>query len=258
MKELFKNSKNMRYIEETLSIKSALKSEQESDIDRIADAIEKTFAKAEVKEIEKSEVNPNSMFKLTYGLYVLTAKDGEKDNGCIINTVTQVTDTPKVVTIAVNKQNYTCKMIEKTGKFNVSVLSESVPFGVFKHFGFQSGRDVDKFDGYENIKRSSNGIYYLTENVNAYLSCEVMSETDFGTHILFTARVTEANDLSQEKSVTYQYYFDHIKPKPVITEKKKGFVCKICGYIYEGDTLPEDYICPLCKHGAEDFEPLSE
>ena len=258
MKEMFASSKNITFIDETVSLKSSLKPEQQRDIDALADAIEKTMQKPEIKSDTSSDVNPNTMFKLSYGLFVLSAKDGDKDNGCIINTVTQVTDIPKVITVAVNKDNYTCDMIMKTGKFNVSVLSESVPFEIFKKFGFQSGRDVNKFDNFDKVKRSSNGIYYLTDNVNAFISAEVTSAEDYGTHMLFSARVTEADVLSEEKSVTYQYYFEHIKPKPATAEKRKGFVCKICGYIYEGNTLPEDYICPLCKHGAEDFEPLNE
>lgn len=188
---------------------------------------------------------------------MLTARDGGKDNGCIINTVTQVTDTPKRITMAVNKQNLTHNMIMKTGVFNVSVLSEDVPFEVFQHFGFQSGRDVDKFAGYADCARSENGVLYLSKNTNAFLSAAVIEAKDYGTHTLFVADVTQAQTLSEVPSVTYAYYFEHIKPKPApVEEKKKGFVCKICGYVYEGDELPADFICPLCKHGAEDFEPL--
>ncbi|MCD8365638.1 MAG: flavin reductase [Clostridiales bacterium] len=199
----------------------------------------------------------SAFFKLSYGLFVLTARDGGKDNGCIINTVTQVTDTPKRITMAVNKQNLTHNMIMKTGVFNVSVLSEDVPFEVFQHFGFQSGRDVDKFAGYADCARSENGVLYLSKNTNAFLSAAVIEAKDYGTHTLFVADVTQAQTLSEVPSVTYAYYFEHIKPKPApVEEKKKGFVCKICGYVYEGDELPADFICPLCKHGAEDFEPL--
>ena len=180
------------------------------------------------------------------------------DNGCIINTATQIADNPKTISVAVNKNNYTCDMIIKTGKFNISILSESVPFELFKHFGFQSGRDVNKFENYPDAKRSGNGIYYIDKYVNAFMSAEVLETKDCGTHMLFIAKITEAKVLSDEKSVTYQFYFDHIKPKPITAEKRKGYICKICGYIYEGEPLPADFICPLCKHGAEDFEPLSE
>lgn len=201
-----------------------------------------------------SEINNNALFKLSYGLFVLTAK-GEKDNGCIINTVMQVTDRPLKIVICVNKANYTHDLIKQNGIFNVSVLSEQTPFSVFQHFGFQSGRDTDKFENYENAKRSENGLYYITDCANAFMSCKVTEEIDLGTHTEFVAEVTEAQVLSSEPSATYQYYFDFIKPKPE-KKKVKGFVCKICGYVYEGEELPPDFICPICKHGAEDFEPL--
>lgn len=197
-------------------------------------------------------MDANALFKLSYGLFVLSAKDGEKDNGCIINTVMQVTDSPKQVCIAVNKQNFTCEMIQKTGKFNLSILSEKAQFDLFKQFGFQSGRNADKFDGIK-CERSENGLLYLTEQSNAYLSCSVVSESDLGTHIMFVASVDDAAVLNDDPSVTYDYYHKNIKPAPQKTEKKK-YVCKICGYVYEGDELPADFVCPWCKHGAEDFE----
>lgn len=199
-------------------------------------------------------IEPTAMFKLSYGLFVLTAKDGNKDNGCIINTVMQVTDSPKRISIAVNKANFTHDMILKTGVFNVSVLSEEAKFGIFERFGFSSGRDTDKFDNFNNISRSENGLVYLTESANALLSGRVIDTRDCGTHTEFFADVTEAKVLSDTPSMTYQYYFDNVKPKP--QKKVKGYVCKICGYVYEGETLPPDFICPLCKHGAEDFEPI--
>lgn len=201
-------------------------------------------------------MNKNAMFKLSYGLFVLTAREGEKDNGCIINTAMQVTTVPNQIVIAVNKNNYTHDMILRTGVFNVSVLSEETPFAVFQNFGFQSGRNADKFADFKEAERTENGLYYLTSFANAVISAEVTDTADCGTHTLFTARVTDAEVLSSVRSATYQYYFDHIKPKPQ-QEKKKGFVCKICGYVYEGDVLPEDFICPICKHGAADFEPLA-
>jgi flavin reductase (DIM6/NTAB) family NADH-FMN oxidoreductase RutF len=198
------------------------------------------------------------MYNLTYGLFILTARDGEKDNGCIVNTVCQVTTEPNRITVCVNKNNYTHDMIMKTGVFNVSVLSQDAQFAQFKQFGFQSGRDVDKFAGYEYVDRSENGVLYVTENTNALISGKVIETRDYGTHTLFVADVTEAKVMSAAPSVTYDYYFANIKPKPSkLEEKKKGHVCKICGYVYEGDPLPADFICPLCKHGAEDFEPLS-
>lgn len=199
-------------------------------------------------------IEPTAMFKLSYGLFVLTAKDGNKDNGCIINTVMQVTDSPKRISIAVNKANFTHDMILKTGVFNVSVLSEEAKFGIFERFGFSSGRDTDKFDNFNDISRSENGLIYLTESANALLSGRVTDTRDCGTHTEFFADVTEAKVLSDAPSMTYQYYFDNVKPKP--QKKVKGYICKICGYVYEGETLPPDFICPLCKHGAEDFEPV--
>ena len=195
----------------------------------------------------------SAIFKLTYGLFVLSAKDGEKDNACIINTALQVTSNPLQVSVTVNKANFTHDMIMKTGEFNLSILSQDTPFEVFQHFGMQSGRDVNKFEG--DVLRTDNGIAYIGGVSNAVNSVKVNKTLDVGTHTIFVGEVTEEHVLSDVPSVTYQYYFDHIKPKPEAT-KKKGFVCKICGYVYEGDTLPEDFICPICKHGAEDFEPL--
>ena len=194
----------------------------------------------------------SAIFKLTYGLFVLSAKDGDKDNGCIINTALQVTDSPLQLSITLNKANYTHDMIKNTGKFNLSVLSQEAPFSIFQHFGMQSGKDVNKFDG--EVLRTSNGIAYVEEATNAVLSVDVNKTVDVGTHTIFIGEVTEEKILSDVPSASYQYYFDHIKPKP--EQKKKGYVCKICGYVYEGDELPEDFICPVCKHGAIDFEPL--
>ena len=200
-------------------------------------------------------MNPGAMYKISYGLYILTAKNEYKDNGCIINTVSQLTSSPNRIMIGVNKANYTNEMITETGVFNISVLTQQTPFSVFKRFGFASGRNTDKFDGFDCVKRSENGLLYVTENTNAYLSCKVTDMYDYGSHTLFIAEVADGDVLSNEPAVTYQYYFDHIKPK-ANTEKKKGFVCKICGYVYEGETLPKDFVCPICKHGAEDFEPI--
>ena len=200
-------------------------------------------------------MNTNAMFKIGYGLYVLTAKENVFDNGCIINTVTQVTANPNRITIAVNKANKTHDMILSTNEFNVSVLTEKATFEIFKWFGFRSGRDVDKFDGYDFVKRSENGIYYITETTNAYISAKVISVTDLGTHSLFLADVTDCDILSDETSATYDYYHKYIKPKPEVKKMAKVFYrCKICGYIHEADELPADFICPLCKHPASDFE----
>ena len=204
--------------------------------------------------MEKREFDNTAMYKLSYGLFVVTAKDGDKDNGCITNTVMQVTTTPNRITLAVNKGNYTHDMIVKTGVFNVSVLSETASFDIFKHWGFQSGRDVDKLVGIE-FSRADNGIVYVTEGVNAVLSARVEQVIDLGTHSLFIAEVTDAMSLNQNASATYTYYQKNIKPAPA-KPKKKGWVCIICGYIYEGEELPADFICPICKHPASDFKPV--
>lgn len=198
----------------------------------------------------------SAMFKFSYGLYILTAREGEKDNGCIINTGLQVTNTPNQVSICVNKENYTCGMIERSGKFNLSFLSQDADFEVFKHFGFRSGKDVDKFSDFEDTARSENGLLYITKATNGMISVKVSQTLDLGTHLMFIGSVEEEKVLSDVPSVTYQYYFDHIKPAPEAKPKTKGYVCKICGYVYEGDPLPPDFVCPLCKHGAEDFEPI--
>lgn len=196
------------------------------------------------------------MNKLTYGLFILTAKNGSKDNGCIINTVTQVTSEPNRISIAVNKSNYTHNMIAETGEFNVSVLTENSKFETYKHWGFQSGKDADKLEAI-SFKRSENGIIYIADETNAYISAKVISSVDLGTHTLFIADVTASEVLSDDKSVTYDYYHNNIKSKsPKTDNKKKGFICTVCGYIYEGDTLPDDFICPWCKHPASDFEPI--
>ena len=269
MRELMEKCKNMTILNESLTIKSALKEDQLVQLDAIANAIDATIEKkTEVTEIaadpaaiEKAAYTPvldaNAMFKLSYGLFILTAKDGAKDNGCIINTASQVTAQPNRITIAVNKNNYTHDMIKKTGVFNLSVLSQDVTFDAFTHFGFQSGRDTDKFAGYEDVQRSANGLYYVTKGVNALISGRVIESKEFETHTLFIADVTECRVLSDEPSVTYAYYFEHIKPKPQPTQEKRTvWVCKICGYEYEGEEIPEDFICPLCKHPASDFEKV--
>ena len=193
-----------------------------------------------------------AMYKLTYGLFVLTAKDGNKDNGCIINTAMQVTTTPNRIIVVVNKQNYTHDMIRKTKEFNVSCLSEEVTFDVFRRFGFQSGKDVDKMAGMD-YPRAENGIMYIPELTSAYISGKVVSETDMGTHTMFLADVVDARGLSEQEPVSYSYYQKHVKPAPKPV-KKTSWVCKICGYVYEGEELPEDFICPICKHPASDFE----
>lgn len=198
----------------------------------------------------------SALFKLSYGLFVLTAKKGDKDTGCIINTAMQVTDSPTQISICVNNSNYTCELIKETKEYNISILSQNASFDLFKRFGFQSGRNVDKFEGFDAVERAENGINYITEGVNGVLSVKVTKMIDLGTHTMFIGDLVGEKVLDDTPSATYQYYFDHIKPAPENQEKKKGFVCTICGYVYEGDELPPDFICPICKHGAEVFKPL--
>ncbi|MEZ4508613.1 MAG: flavin reductase [Eubacteriales bacterium] len=204
------------------------------------------------------ELDKKALFAISYGLFVLTAKDGERDNGCIINTVIQATSSPLRLTFTVNKATLTHDMVLKSGIFNLSILTDQSKFDVYRRFGLQSGRDVDKFADYSAYARSVNGLTYVTENVNVLLSGKVIDTLDCGTHTLFLADLTEARRLSNEASVTYDFYQKNIKPKPgAEATKKKGWLCTVCGYIYEGEVLPPDYICPVCKHGAEVFVPLS-
>jgi len=279
IREKLSKCKNINFIEQTVSIKSSVTKPQLSELEVMANVIEKGFPRsaretslqnAKNNGEDKSDkdnkasnasialsIDTNAMFKLSYGLFVLTAKDGSKDNGCIINTATQITASPLKISIAVNKANFTYDMIIKTGEFNLSVLSVSAPFSIFEQFGFHSGRDTDKFAGYDNEKRTENGIRYVSEHANSIISAKVCESYDYGSHTVFMSDVTQSFVLSNEPSVTYQYYFDNIKPKPQPPQEgKKGFVCKICGYVFEGNSLPDDFICPLCKHGSADFEML--
>lgn len=200
-------------------------------------------------------MDKSALFKIGYGLYVLTANENGKDNGCIINTVMQVTSDPCQIGIAVNKMNYTNKMIQNTKKFNISVLSENTKFEIFKHFGFQSGANVDKFVNFADTKRSPNGVLYITKDTNAFMSAYVKQEIDLGSHTLFIGQLVASEILSDVPTVTYDFYQKNIKPKPEET-KKSGWRCKICGYVYEGEELPADFICPWCKHGIDDFEKI--
>lgn len=204
-------------------------------------------------------MNKKAMYNLTYGLFVLTSCYDGKDSGCIINTAGQVTSEPNRISIAVNKGNFTHDLVEKSGVFNLSILSEDASFETFKHFGFQSGRTVDKFAGYADCRRSENGLYYVTTGVNGYISADVEQKVDLGTHTLFIASVTDLDVLSDMPSVTYAYYQSNIKPKPEkpAASGKTVWRCTVCGYTYEGDELPADFICPLCKHPASDFEKVT-
>lgn len=263
MREIISKCSNMTILDETLTLKSALAPGQEEQIDQLVNAISATIPRFEgpvsdANAVKEAEVDPSVFHKFSYGLFVLSAHADGKDNGCIINTAAQLTSTPGRINIAVNKANFTHDMIMKTGVFNLSVLAEDASFDIFKRFGFASGKDTDKFAGFEeNAARSANGLLYVTQGTNAFMSAKVIDSHDYGTHTLFVAELTEAQILREEPSVTYAYYFEHIKPKPQpqLTQKK-GWVCKVCGYVYEGEELPPDYVCPLCKHGPEDFERI--
>ncbi|MDR3276016.1 MAG: flavin reductase [Treponema sp.] len=261
MRDLFNTMDDIRITGDTITLHSALKEDQLADINRLADKLVETMPKTAVPrhDFRVQPLDPGAFFKFSYGLFLLTSREGAKDNGCIINTGLQLTDNPKLISMAVNRANFSRDLIARTGVFNLSMLTVDVPFKVFQDYGFRSGRDLDKFAGVPGLVRSENGVYYLPEYSNAFISGKLVSATDYATHTLFIAEVTEAGLLSNLPSLSYQYYFDHIKPRnpPVqAKEKKEGWVCKICGYVHEGPDLPGDFVCPLCKHGAESFERL--
>ena len=255
MRGILEGCKNLTVLENTVSIRSTLGDAEKQDLEALAEELALSVGSNAEKKIISDSIDTKALEKISYGLFVLTA-NGEKQNGCIINTAMQVSNAPFKLTIAVNKQNLTHDMIEKTGIFNLSVLPESTDFELFKHFGFRSGKTVDKFADFKDWAPSENGVAYL-EKANAYFSCCVLESVDCGSHTVFVAKVTESKVLNEEPSATYSYYHSNIKPKPQPKEKKTGYVCKICGYVLESDTLPPDFVCPLCKHGAEDFEPIT-
>ena len=251
MMKRLEGSKNLTYAENNVTILSALNDTTRAKIKLLADELAASYGPVEVKE---DVIDPTALFNIGYGLYVVTSHDGEKDNGLIVNTVTQVTDNPNRIAVTINKRNYSCGTIAKTGKLNVSTLSEDAPFKLFQRFGFQSGKDTDKLSDFKHGQRASNGLLFLTKYANAYLCCNVIKQVDLGTHIMFICDVTECANLSNLETMTYSYYFKNVKPKP--ESEKKGYVCRICGWVYEGEELPVDIVCPLCKHGAADFEPI--
>ena len=258
MRETLSPLKDMIVLENTVSLRSSLKEEQMEEINTLARAIADTMTLPQNAFVPTGEIDTTALFSISYGLFALTAKDGEKDNGCIINTVIQATSTPLRVTFTVNKGNLTHDMVLKTGIFNLSILTENSKFPTYQRFGLVSGRDKNKFEDFTAFERSVNGITYLTEGTNALLSGKVINTLDCGTHTLFLADLTEARKLTKEPSVTYEYYRANIKPQPSAeAQQKKGWLCTVCGYIYEGEVLPPDYICPVCKHGAEVFVPLA-
>ena len=252
MRGMFEKSKNITFAENTVKIMSALNEESSKQLDALADELCMEYLAQQDATANKNDLN--ALFNIGYGLYVVTCNDGKKDNGLIVNTVTQVTNTPNRVAVTINKQNYSHHIIKQTGIMNVNCLSEEAPFSVFEKFGFVSGRNVDKFAN-TDVLRSDNGLVFLPRHINALMSLKVEQYVDLGTHGMFICSVTEARVLSDKKTMTYTYYQDHVKPKPE-TEGKVGYVCQVCGWVYEDEPLPEDIVCPLCKHGYADFKKI--
>lgn len=248
MQAMLANSKQITYLEHNVSIMSSIKPNNKEEIELMA----KELCKYYVVHLNKNDMN--ALFKIGYGLYVVTSNDGKQNNGLIVNTVTQVSDNPNRIAVNINKANYSYHVIKQTGILNVNCLTVDAPFKVFENFGFQSGRNTDKFVNYPYIL-SDNGLPILTNYINASISLKVENYIDLDSHGMFICSVTEARVMNNKETMTYEYYQKNVKPKPD-TDGKKGFVCKVCGYVYEGDVLPDDYICPLCKHGASDFEPI--
>ncbi|MBQ7346698.1 MAG: flavin reductase [Clostridia bacterium] len=252
MRGMFEKSKNLAFTDTTVKILSALNEESIAQLDALADELCRDYLAQQDATANKNDLT--ALFNIGYGLYVVTSNDGKKDNGLIVNTVTQVTNTPNRIAVTINKENYSHHIIKQTGKMNINCLSVDAPFTVFEKFGFQSGRSVDKFAECEPL-RSDNGLVFLPRHINSFLSLKVEQYVDLDTHGMFICSVTEARVLSDRETMTYTYYQNHVKPKPA-TDGKKGYVCKVCGYVYEGEELPEDFVCPLCKHGAADFEKI--
>ena len=252
MKKMLEECKNLTFADTTVRIVSALNETSSRQVETLAGELSKEYLAQQDATADKNDLT--ALFNIGYGLYVVTTNDGARDNGLIVNTVSQVTNTPNRIAVTINKQNYSFHTIQKTGVLNVNCLDVSAPFSVFQRFGFQSGRTADKFEGLE-ILRSDNGLAFLPRYINSFMSLKVEDYVDLDTHGMFICTVTEARVMSDADTMTYTYYQKNVKPKPE-TEGKHGFVCKVCGWIYEGDELPDDIICPLCKHGAADFEPI--
>ncbi len=252
MRNMFANSKNITFTNTTVKILSALNDESKAQIEDLSNELCMEYLARQDETANKNDMK--ALFNIGYGLYVVTSNDGTKDNGLIVNAVTQLTDTPNRVAVTINKQNYSHHVIKQTGMMNVNCLDTSAPFSVFQNFGFRSGRTADKFAEIDEL-RSDNGLRFLPRYINSFMSLKVEQYVDLGTHGMFICSVTEARVISDTETMTYTYYQNNVKPKPE-TEGKKGYVCKICGWVYEGEPLPEDIVCPLCKHGAADFEPI--
>ena len=249
---MFEKSKNITFADTTVTIRSALDETSNAALSALADELCKDYIAQNGEKANKNDLT--ALFNIGYGLYVVTCNDGKKDNGLIVNTVTQVTNTPNRIAVTINKDNYSHHIIKQTGKMNINCLSTDAPFSVFENFGFKSGRTADKFEEITPL-RSDNGLAFLPRYINSFMSLKVEQYVDLDTHGMFICSITESRVISELETMTYTYYQNNVKPKPK-TEGKKGFVCKVCGYVYEGDALPEDFICPLCKHGAADFEEI--
>lgn len=252
MKEMLSGCKKLTFTDTTVHIKSALSEESSAELEKMAEELCRDYIAQHDETANKNDLT--ALFNIGYGLYVVTSNDGKKDNGLIVNTVSQVTNTPNRIAVTINKANYSHHVIKQTGIMNLNCLSTDAPFSVFETYGFQSGRTVDKFAGTTPL-RSDNGLIFLPKYINSFMSLKVEQYIDLDTHGMFICSVTEARVINNVETMTYTYYQKNVKPKPE-TEGKKGFVCKVCGYIYEGDELPDDFICPLCKHGVADFEPI--
>lgn len=252
MREILSCCKNLDFMKTQVTINSAVKQDSREAMEKMTDELCQDYIAQSDALADRQ--NLTALFRLGYGLYVVTSRDGDKDNGMIVNTVTQLTDTPNRIAVNINKKNYTHDIIKKTGVLNVNCLSVEAPFSVFQNFGFRSGRDADKFSGIREM-RTGNGLRYLPQYCNAVLSLKVEQYVDLDTHGMFICTIDEARVFSDKETMTYTYYQTHVKPKPQ-TGGKKGFVCVVCGYVYEGDVLPEGFVCPLCKHGATDFVPI--
>ncbi len=253
MRSTLEKCKNISFTDTTVTIMSTLKGKSKEQLDSLVDELCRDYVARSTDMANKHDMS--ALFKIGYGLYVVTSNDGTRDNGLIVNAVTQVTNEPNRVAVTINKANYSHHVIKQTGKMNVNCLSTDAPFKVFETFGFQSGRNVDKFEGMD-VCKSDNELVFLPNYINSFMSLEVENYVDLGTHGMFICSVTEARVMSDVDTMTYAFYFDNVKPKPQ-TEGKKGYVCKICGYVHEGDELPDDFICPLCKHGVADFEEIA-
>ena len=252
MKGMLEKSKNITFTEKSVKILSALNEESNAQIEALSDELCREYIA--LKEDNTNKNDPTALFNIGYGLYVVTSFDGKRDNGLIVNTVTQVTNTPNRIAVTINKENYSHHVIKQSGKLNINCLTTETPFSVFEQFGFKSGRNADKFEG-NPPAHSNNGLAILPRYINSFMSLKVEQYLDLDTYGMFICSITESRVLSDKETMTYTYYQNNVKPKPQ-TEGKKGFVCKICGYVYEGDTLPDDFICPLCKHPASDFEEI--